>query len=944
MTHPHVIKSMKRRAMLRLILLCLTVVGCTTGNTPDVDGSLEYCHSQVGRTLSDLKKADGGIDYTMMPRNILPGDTTWNLRKATKEEWCAGFWPGVLWYDYEYTQDPSIKAEAEKFTASLEFLSEIPPYDHDLGFLMFTSYGNGYRLTKNPKYKQVLINTANNYAALFNPRAGTFLSWPRNIEMFGGHNTIMDNMINLEMLFWAAKNGANPKLAEMAVSHADTTMRYHFREDYTSYHVAVYDTLSGTFLRGCTHQGAADSSMWSRGQAWAIYGYTIVYRETHDPKYLDFVQKITDVYLSRLPDDMIPFWDFDAPDIPNAPRDASAAAIVASALLELATHLPQEKSEEYQAAAVKMLTSLSSEHYQSRKTNPAFLSHSTGHHPNGTEIDASIIYADYYYIEALLRLKRLEEGESDNKYVSKVWVADNNDGTYTNPVLHADYSDPDVCAVGDDFYMTASSFNCSPGLPILHSKDLVNWRLVNYALDTNEPVEFFNKPQHGKGVWAPAIRYHNGELYIYWGDPDFGIYMVKTSDPLGEWEKPVLVKSGRGMIDPCPLWDDDGKVYLAHAWAGSRAKFNSVITVCEMNQEGTQVIGKPVLVFDGNDGVNHTVEGAKFYKRNGYYYIMSPAGGVTNGWQLAMRSRQVYGPYEAKMVMAQGNTDINGPHQGGWVETNSGESWFLHFQDKGAYGRVVHLNPMTWTDDWPVIGVDNNKDGCGEPVRQYRKPDVGKTSAVETPVESDEFDSHHLGLQWQWHANYQDTFGFTSNSGFTRIYGHILSENFVNFWEVPNLLLQKFPAEEFTATTKLKVSAKADGQASGLIVMGWDYCRISVEKEGENFILNQIICKDAEQGGIEERIRIATLPISKKYGAGLHPNYERDIYLRVKVGKEAMCHFEYSLNGMDFVPIATPFKAREGKWIGAKVGLFSIAPYGKERGWVDAEWFRISEE
>lgn len=529
------------------------------------------------------------------------------------------------------------------------------------------------------------------------------------------------------------------------------------------------------------------------------------------------------------------------------------------------------------------------------------------------------------------------------QYVSKVWVADRGDGTYRNPVLHADYSDPDVCAVGDDFYMTASSFNCSPGLPILHSKDLVNWRLVNYALKAVEPQEFYNRPQHGKGVWAPSIRHHNGEFYIYWGDPDWGIFMVKTRDPLGEWEKPVLVKAGRGMIDPTPLWDDDGKTYLVHAWAGSRAALNSVITVCEMNVEGTQVIGNPVLVFDGNDGVNHTVEGPKFYKRNGYYYILAPAGGVVTGWQLALRSRNVYGPYEARIVMAQGGSDINGPHQGGWVETCTGQSWFVHFQDKGLYGRVIHLNPMRWVDDWPVIGEDKDGDGCGEPVTTYRKPDVGSEWPVETPAESDEFDTRNLGLQWEWHANYGDTFGFTTDLGYVRLYGHILSENFVNFWEVPNLLLQKFPAEKFTATTRLKVSAKADGQQSGLIVMGWDYCYLGVEKQGEGFVLKQAVCKDAEQGTAETVTRLAELPASRRFEAGLYPNYEREIYLRVQVASGGECRFFYSLDGKKYHPAGVPFQARQGKWIGAKVGLFSTAPHGKERGWVDADWFRVDK-
>lgn len=387
---------------------------CTCVHQPsgtlDVNKALDYCAKQTQRTLTELK-TDSGIDYTMMPRNIMADEQHWNCRKATKEEWCAGFWPGVLWYDYEYTKDKQVLEEAENFTHSLKFLSHIPAYDHDLGFLVFCSYGNGYRLTKNPAYKQVILDTADTLATLFNPIVGTILSWPREVEPRNWpHNTIMDNMINLEMLFWAAKNGGNPYLYDIAVSHADKTMKSQFRPDYTSYHVAVYDTITGNLIKGVTHQGYADSTMWARGQAWAIYGYTVVYRETKDPKYLDFAQKVTDVYLDRLPEDKVPYWDFDDPSIPNAPRDASAGAVVASALLELSTYLPNGTGKRYKDAAIEMLTSLSSDSYQSGESKPSFLLHSVGHWPNHSEIDASIIYADYYYIEALLRLKRLQEG------------------------------------------------------------------------------------------------------------------------------------------------------------------------------------------------------------------------------------------------------------------------------------------------------------------------------------------------------------------------------------------------------------------------------------------------------------------------------------------------------------------------------------------------------
>ena len=263
------------------------------------------------------------------------------------------------------------------------------------------------------------------------------------------------------------------------------------------------------------------------------------------------------------------------------------------------------------------------------------------------------------------------------QYRSKVWCADKGDGTYVNPVLNADYSDPDVVAVGDDYYLTSSSFNCVPGLPILHSRDLVNWEIIGHALDRVWPDSLYSgSPAHGKGVWAPCIRFHNGEYRIYWGDPDQGVFMVKAKQPQGPWEPPKLILSGKGIIDTSPLWDDDGRCYLVNAWANSRSGFASVITVREMNAEGTRAISEPVIVFDGNGTENRTCEGPKFYKRGGWYWIWCPAGGVSTGFQLALRSRSPFGPYEVKKVLAQGHTPVNGPHQGAWVHTKYGSCTF----------------------------------------------------------------------------------------------------------------------------------------------------------------------------------------------------------------------------------------------------------------------------
>ena len=403
--------SMNRNTItiLSICTLALMMSACSSEKAQsqfDVIEALDYCTGQTHRTLQQLEAMQDGKDYTMTPRNIAPDDSVWHLRKAAKEEWCGGFWPGILWYAYEHSGDSSLLSEAEMYTKELEFLAETPAYDHDLGFLVFCSYGNGYRLTGNPEYKEVILNTADTLATLFNPTVGTILSWPRHVKDYGGHNTIMDNMMNLEMMFWAAKNGGNKSLYDVAVRHAEKTMECHFREDGGCYHVAVYDTLSGDFIRGCTHQGYADSSLWARGQSWAIYGYTVVYRETGDKRFLDFAEKVTDLYLSRLPDDYVPYWDFDDPAIPEAPRDASAAAIVASALIELSEYVSDEKSAVYMDAAEKVLTSLSSANYRSGDAKPSFLLHATGHHPAGSEIDYSIVYADYYYIEALMRWKK----------------------------------------------------------------------------------------------------------------------------------------------------------------------------------------------------------------------------------------------------------------------------------------------------------------------------------------------------------------------------------------------------------------------------------------------------------------------------------------------------------------------------------------------------------
>lgn len=399
---------MKNRFFLSLSLQAIFLINIACSSTTigiDVDKELNYCAGQATSTLEQISLS------TLLPNHIEKDSTKWHFKSL--DSWTSGFWPGILWYLYENSQDTFWKNEANKVTETILPKTFRKANNHDLGFIAVCSLGNGYRLTGNEKYKEGLLRAADSLAVLFNPIVGTILSWPEMIvRKKWPHNTIIDNMMNLELLFWASKNGGSRRLYDIALKHAKTTMQYGFRENHTNYHVAVYDTITGKFIMGVTHQGYSDDSMWARGQAWAIYGYTMVYRETKDVQFLDFVQKVTHAYLSRLPEDLIPYWDFKACEHnPNALRDASAAAISASALLELSTYISdKKKSREYRNIAEQILLELSTEKYQSRNNNSAFLMHSVGHMPYKKEVDTSIIYADYYYIEALLRLKRLKSG------------------------------------------------------------------------------------------------------------------------------------------------------------------------------------------------------------------------------------------------------------------------------------------------------------------------------------------------------------------------------------------------------------------------------------------------------------------------------------------------------------------------------------------------------
>ena len=463
---------------------------------------------------------------------------------------------------------------------------------------------------------------------------------------------------------------------------------------------------------------------------------------------------------------------------------------------------------------------------------------------------------------------------------------------------------------------------------------------MGHALAEQPPAGHFSAPRHGEGVWAPSIRYHGGRFWIVYPDPDFGIYLTTADDPAGKWTPPVLIESGKGLIDPCPFWDDDGQLYLIHGWARSRAGIANMLTLQRLSADGRAALDPGSVVIDGNRIPNwNTLEGPKLYKRNGYYYVFAPSGGVVAGYQAVFRARSIYGPYEHRIVLSQGRTSVNGPHQGAWVDTPGGESWFLHFQDLGAYGRVVHLEPMAWRDDWPVIGDDPDGTGRGQPALAHRKPDVGATYPVAAPQTSDEFGGPALGLQWQWSAN--PGAGWASlgaRRGFLRLASvpapatrNNGAPSPGNIYDAPNLLLQKFPAPEFTATTELEFAPAADGERAGLVVFGCDYALIGLKRTPAGLRLVYCVNLGANKIGAQE---------TEQTGVDVG---SPTVFLRVTIGPGAACRFAYSLDDKAFTQIGGIFQASGDRWIGAKVGVIaSAAPSAVRTGHADFGWFHVT--
>lgn len=404
-----------KKTSIVLVLAIMVNMACkkqkNSVSKTDLERS-QWEQTALDRALDQIMLLDRETHTDSIPRALYPDGS---IMVKGPRDWTSGFFAGTLWYAYELTKKDSLLATAKRRTAALKTVQNFT-HTHDVGFMTNCSFGNGLRLSDNHDYDKIMLKAANNLADRYNPEVGAIKSWDFGAVHGWLYPVIVDNMMNLELLFEAYRLSGNKKFYEIAVTHANTTLKNHFRDDNSSYHVLDYDPVNGEVRSRQTHQGYSDGSAWARGQAWGLYGYTVCYRYTKDEKYLNQAKSIADFYMnhSNLPKDLVPYWDFNAPNIPDEARDASAAAIVSSALLELSGYLSKE-GQKYYDFSVKTLKSLSSSAYLSKKgDNQGFiLDHSTGSFPGGSEIDVPINYADYYYLEALVRYNKRKIKSAD---------------------------------------------------------------------------------------------------------------------------------------------------------------------------------------------------------------------------------------------------------------------------------------------------------------------------------------------------------------------------------------------------------------------------------------------------------------------------------------------------------------------------------------------------
>ena len=491
------------------------------------------------------------------------------------------------------------------------------------------------------------------------------------------------------------------------------------------------------------------------------------------------------------------------------------------------------------------------------------------------------------------------------------------DGSYQNPILVMDYSDPDVCRVGEDYYMVASSFTYLPGVPLLHSRDLVHWEQLAWCVQ-KLPFARYARPAHGCGTWAPSIRWHEGKFYVFIPLPDEGIFVTTATDPAGPWSELHCLYRGAGWIDPCPFWDDDGQAYMAHAFAKSRCGIKHRIDVCRMAPDASRLLDEGTLIYQ-NELLHPTMEGPKFYKRNGWYYIFAPAGGVATGWQVALRARSPLGPYEARTVMHQGNATTNGPHQGGWVDTPDGEDWFFHFQDAGVYGRILHLQPMCWVDDWPFIGQERNGDNIGEPVDSWRLPLPGRDAGYTLRAD-DDFGGEAPGIQWQWQANPDPA--WYRMADVLRLAVRPLPDREQMLWYLPNVLTQIPQAWAFTMEAEVSLAGGAACDEAGIAVMGHSYSALALHRAEHGCELRlyrgEVTRRTAEGEAREELC--ARLP----WDGGA-------VRLKLRFAKGGLVRYGY-WDGGAWRWLEGSFPAGKSTWSGAKPALFARNTAGTASG------------
>lgn len=472
---------------------------------------------------------------------------------------------------------------------------------------------------------------------------------------------------------------------------------------------------------------------------------------------------------------------------------------------------------------------------------------------------------------------------------------DQGNGTYINPVLNGDYSDPDAIRVGDKYYMVASDFHFI-GMQVLESDDLVNWRYVTQIYDRFDYPGWDDNSMYARGSWAPSIRYHDGRFYVFFCTPSEGLFMSSAPAAEGPWEKLTLVHegTGRGWEDPCPFWDEDGNAYLGRSQVGA-----GPIIIHRMSPDGKKLLDEGKTVYEGP-----VAEGTKIHKMNGYYYLSIPEGGVEKGNQVILRSASIYGPYDKKVVLETGSTDINGPHQGALVDTPEGDWYFLHFQHTPVLGRVMHLQPVHWSDGWPVIGVDIDRNGIGEPVYCWKMPSSTGALGAKAPFKpatSDDFSSSKLGVQWQFNHNpVNSAWSLTEKPG--KLSMHALRSE--SFLKAHNTLTQKFLGETGEISVMLDASSMAEGQKAGLALMGKGNRLLGIKIVDGKKIL---FIEEADgSSAFEESYKGKTVKLRVTYD----------------FTKEC-CQFSYSVDGRSYKEIGGTFLTLYTNWKGARPALFS---------------------